>query len=109
MGFFSHIKRLKIVLKKKFPDLKIFPLILADFPDWKKCSKFYVNSLISLIGGNPVPHKWLFKFWTALQSVLTDVPNLNFMGRLLEHDTWAQIFELLGGLIKEVLLYTEKP
>ena len=47
-----------MVLKKKFPDLKIFSLILAenplffpDFPDWKKFSKF---SLISLIGGNPV-------------------------------------------------------
>ena len=43
---------------KKFPDLKFFPLILAenplffpDFPDWKKSSKI---SLISLIGGNPV-------------------------------------------------------
>ena len=46
---------------KKFPDLKIFSLILAenplffpDFPDWKKSSKFSLNSLISLIGGNPV-------------------------------------------------------
>ena len=45
---------------KKFPDLKFFSLILAekplffpDFPDWKKSSKFSLNSLISLIGGNP--------------------------------------------------------
>ena len=42
---------------KKFPDFKIFSLILAenplfspDFPDWKKSSKFSLNSLI---GGNP--------------------------------------------------------
>ena len=47
-------------LGKKFPDLKFFSLILAenplffpDFPDWKKPSKFSLNSLISLIGGNP--------------------------------------------------------
>ena len=47
-------------LEKKFPDLKFFSLILAkktlffpDFPDWKKSSKFSLNSLISLIGGNP--------------------------------------------------------
>ena len=46
--FFSHIKRLKMVLKKKFPDFKFFSLILAenplffpDFPDWKKSSKFF--------------------------------------------------------------------
>ena len=58
--FFLHIKRLKMVLKKKFPDFKIFPLILAekpllfpDFPDWKKSSKFSLNSLIFLIGGSP--------------------------------------------------------
>ena len=45
-------------LEKKFPDLKFFSLILAenprffpDFPDWKKSSKFSLNSLI---GGNPV-------------------------------------------------------
>ena len=44
-------------LGKKFPDLKFFSLILAgnplffpDFPDWKKPSKFSLNSLI---GGNP--------------------------------------------------------
>ena len=43
---------------KNFPDLKFFSLILAekllffpDFPDWKKSSKFSLNSLIS---GNPV-------------------------------------------------------
>ena len=48
-------------LKKKFPDLKYFSLILADkplffpdFPDWKKSSKISLNSLISLIGRNPV-------------------------------------------------------
>ena len=42
---------------KKFPDLKFFSLILAekplffpDFPDWKKSSKFSLNSLI---GENP--------------------------------------------------------
>ena len=47
-----------MVLKKKFPDLKISSLILAenppfspDFPDWKKASKFIP---ISLIGGNPL-------------------------------------------------------
>ena len=47
-------------LGKKFTDLKFFSLILArnplffpDFPDWKKPSKFSLNSLISLIGGNP--------------------------------------------------------
>ena len=44
-----------------FPDLKICSLILVenplffpDFPDWKKCSKFSLISLNSLIGGNPV-------------------------------------------------------
>ena len=46
---------------KKFSDLRIFSLILAenpiffpDLPDWKKSSKFSLKSLISLIGGNPV-------------------------------------------------------
>ena len=29
------------------------PLFFPDFPDWKKSSKFSLNSLISLIGGNP--------------------------------------------------------
>ena len=50
-------KRFENGLGKKFPDLKYFPLILAenpifypDFPDWKKSSKFSLNSLI---GGNP--------------------------------------------------------
>ena len=45
-------------MKKKFPDFKIFSLILAenplffpDFPYWEKSSKFSLNSLI---GGNPV-------------------------------------------------------
>ena len=56
-----------MVWKKKFPDLKFFPLILAekplffpDFPDWKKSSKFSLNSLISLIGGNPVSYSVKF-------------------------------------------------
>ena len=51
-------------MEKKFPDLKFFSLILAekplffpDFPDWKKSSKISLNSLISLIGGNPVTVK----------------------------------------------------
>ena len=51
-------------LEKKFPDLKFFSLILAekplffpDFPDWKKSSKISLNSLISLIGGNPAVNK----------------------------------------------------
>ena len=42
-------------MEKKFSDLKLFSLILAenplifpDFPDWKKSTKF------SLIGGKPV-------------------------------------------------------
>ena len=43
-----------MVWKKKLPDLKFFSLILAEkplfFPDWKKSSKFSLNSLI---GGNP--------------------------------------------------------
>ena len=50
-------KRFENGLKKKFPDLKYFSLILAekplffpDFPDWKKSSKISLNSLIS---GNP--------------------------------------------------------
>ena len=50
-------KRFENGLGKKFSDLKYFPLILAenpifypDFPDWKKSSKFSLNSLI---GGNP--------------------------------------------------------
>ena len=54
-------KRFENGLKKKFPDLKYFSLILADkplffpdFPDWKKSSKISLNSLISLIGRNPV-------------------------------------------------------
>ena len=58
---FIGLKGLKYGLEKKFPDLKFFSLILAekplffpDFPDWKKSSKFSLNSLISLIGGNPV-------------------------------------------------------
>ena len=56
-----RFKRFENGLEKKFPDLKFFSLILAekplffpDFPDWKKSSKFSLNSLISLIGGNPV-------------------------------------------------------
>ena len=55
-----RFKGFKNGLEKKFPDLKFFSLILAekplffpDFPDWKKSSKFSLNSLISLIGGNP--------------------------------------------------------
>ena len=55
-----RFKRFENGLEKKFPDLKFFSLILAekplffpDFPDWKKSSKFSLNSLISLIGGNP--------------------------------------------------------
>ena len=51
-------KRFENGWEKKFPDLKFFSLILAvknplffpDFPDWKKSSKFSLNSLI---GGNP--------------------------------------------------------
>ena len=56
-----RFKRFENGLGKKFPDLKFFSLILAekplffpDFSDWKKSSKFPLNSLISLIGGNPV-------------------------------------------------------
>ena len=56
-----RFKRFENGLEKKFPDLKFFSLILAenplffpDFPDWKKSSKFSLNSLISLISGNPV-------------------------------------------------------
>ena len=51
-----RFKRFENGLEKKFPDLKLFSLILAEnwfslfFPDWKKSSNF---SLISLIGGNP--------------------------------------------------------
>ena len=37
-----------------FPDFGWKPLFFPDFPDWKKSSKFSLNSLISLIGGNPV-------------------------------------------------------
>ena len=55
-----RFKRFENGLEKKFPDLKFFSLILAekplffpDFPDWTKSSKFSLNSLISLIGGNP--------------------------------------------------------
>ena len=51
---FSQIKRFESGFEKKFPDLKILSLILAEnplfFPDWKKSLKF---SLISLISGNP--------------------------------------------------------
>ena len=47
---FSQIKRFENGFEKKFPDLKMFSLILAEnplfFPDWKKSSK------ISLIGGS---------------------------------------------------------
>ena len=55
-NIFPHIKWFENSLEKKFPDLKIFPPILAentlffpDFPDWKKSSKFSLNFLI---GGN---------------------------------------------------------
>ena len=49
-------KRFENGLEKKFPDLNFFPdfgwksPVLPDFPDWKKSSKFPLNSLI---GGNP--------------------------------------------------------
>ena len=63
-------------MDKKFPDLKFFSLILAekplffpDFPDWKKSSKFSLNSLISLIGGNPV-----FRTFLANGGKLEDFP-----------------------------------
>ena len=53
---FIGLNGLKMVWKKS-SDLKFFSLILAenprffpDFPDWKKSSKFSLNSLI---GGNP--------------------------------------------------------
>ena len=56
-----RFKRFENGLEKKFPDLKFFSLILAenplffpDFPDWKKSSKFPLNSLI---GGNPALFK----------------------------------------------------
>ena len=39
--------------------------------------------------------------------LLTGVPKLYFMGRLLEHVTRAQISDISGGLMKEVLLYGE--
>ena len=47
---FPQIKKFENGLGKKYPDLKFFPLILAenplyfpDFPDWKKSSKFSFN------------------------------------------------------------------
>ena len=47
-----RFKRFENSLEKKFPDLKFFPdfgwktRFFPDFPDWKKSSKFSLNSLL---------------------------------------------------------------
>ena len=56
---FIGLKGLKMVWEKSsliwnfFPWLWLKNLFFPDFSDWKKSSKFSLNSLISLIGGNP--------------------------------------------------------
>ena len=55
---FLGLKGLKMVWEKVpwfenfFPDFGWNPVFFPDFPDWKKSSKFSLNSLI---GGNPDP------------------------------------------------------
>ena len=50
---FYRFKKFENGLEKNSPDLNFFPqfwLKNPDFPDWKKSSKFSLNTLI---GGNP--------------------------------------------------------
>ena len=67
------LKGLKMVLKKSSLIWKLFPWFWLktpfspDFPDWKKSSKFSLNSLI---GGNPVNSMSLVQFQHLCQTFL---------------------------------------